>query len=799
MRLIIVLVTSLTFFSSFAQYGSVTGRLIDKNSQLPISFCNIVLSTANDSAVNGTFSGEDGKFQLNQLKYGKYYLLIQSVTHEHYKTDQFELSPNKPTQHFEDIELVQTSIQTEDVTISLKRTAVKIEPAKKTFDVQATGADAGGTAVDVLNTLPSVDVDDNGNISLRGNSNIRILIDGIPAGLTESDISTVINQLPANSVETIEVITVPSAKYDPEGIGGIINIVLKKEKKKGFKGGVNISYSDRDKINARLGLSLTRKKISLNTSYSYVDGTYWYTRTSDGYFSLPDSFIVFDNERLGVRRQPSHNGNMKFSYTPNKSTKILLDATFNYMNKVRSDSSEFFWNYNNQFQEKNSRYSINNGFRFSQGLQMNAVSNFKKGKTLSLLSRLNTVNYPQYGYFSETYTQQRENKLFGAQAFINQLDFTYKIKEARNDTLLGRFAQLETGLKSANRIFREDFTFFEFDPSLVEYIEDANFSNNLNYGEDVYAGYSLFNWGNKKKALSTGIRGEYSNIVSETDSNNYNKSFFNFFPSFSFVRNFSDKKTLTLSYSKRIKRPRGKQLNPIPSYSDPYNLRIGNADIVPEKSHMSEISYLNITEKNVFNSTLFYQFRDDRLGRLSFTDSAGISTVLWINFNYHQTLGLELFNRYTLNKKFSASGSSTFYHTWVDGENFREGYAVSYFGFDLKANLQYTPNKKTTVTWTGDFNSRRVAVVGIVLPRGGSDISLKYKILKNKGVFTIRLTDLFRTRWFAIDVNTDGWLRDVRYRYESQLLWIGFNYNFGQTTYNPKKKFRRVSPNDRTF
>ena len=214
---------------------------------------------------------------------------------------------------------------------------------------------------------------------------------------------------------------------------------------------------------------------------------------------------------------------------------------------------------------------------------------------------------------------------------------------------------------------------------------------------------------------------------------------------------------------------------------------------------MSEISYLRIRNKIVFNSTLFHQFRNDRLGRLSYTDSNAVSTILWINFNYHQTLGLELFTNYKINKKIKLNCSGTFYNTWVNGENFRDGFTAVYLGYDLKMNLQIKPRKSTTFILTSDYNSQRLAVVGVVIPRYGTDISLKQKIAKGKGVLSLRLTDIFFTRRFGIDVDTDGWFREVRYRYESQLLWFGFNYSFGQSSLDGKKKFKRVSPNDRSF
>lgn len=800
MRSLIALALLLVHLTSISQTGVITGVINDAPTKTVVPFCNVILFDVTDSIIDGTITTEQGTFELAGVKYGTYYLSVQSLVHMEFRTDTFIISKVKTAKNFASINLSSAgAISTGEVSISVERAAVKIEPAKKTFDAKATGADAGGTAVDVLNNLPSVDVDDAGNVSLRGNTNIRVLIDGKPAGFTAEDITAVINQLPANSIETIEIITVPSAKYDPEGVGGIINIILKKERKKGYRGSTSINYSTIDKVNARISLNLNKKKWSINTAYNYTDGTYWAKRTSDGLFATTDSTIEFDNARDNLKRKPNQSGKLNISYKLNKKTNMSLEGNISLINTLRIDSSQFYWNYNDVSTEKNTRNTDFEGTRLSANGQFTLNSQFKPNQSVSFLSRINGVSNPKTSHFTEPIVLQKENRDFGAQSFVNQVDFEFKIKNAKDDTANGKFLTIETGMKSANRQFTEEYLFYEFNPALTIYEKQPDFSNDLNYGEIVYAAYGLTNFGNNTNKYSVGLRSEYSNITSKTDNGIYDKTLLNFFPSASFSHAFSDKKTLSISYSKRIKRPRGRQLNPIPTYSDPFSLYVGNADLVPEKSHMSEISYLNLGKKMVFNATVFYQFRDDRLGRLSYTDSNAVSTIEWINFNYHQTLGLELFANYKFSKKIKFNGSSTFYNTWVDGQNFREGYITKYFGYDLKANLQYKIRKGTSITWTADYNSRRLAVVGVVLPRYGSDISIKHKVLKNKGSFSLRFTDIFLTRGFGIDVDTDGWQRDVRYRYESQLLWIGFNYSFGQTKFSGNRKFKRVSPNDRSF
>lgn len=793
MRKLLLLLLTVYSISIAAQSGKISGQLINQKDAASVPYCSVVLYTASDSLISGTFTNENGKFKFTEILFGRYYITSESLTHEPYKSEVFEISADNKSIQLGEVKLKQASILTDVVEISVDRPAVKVEPAKKPFDVQSTGADIGGTAADVLNNLPSVEVGENGEISLRGNSNIRVLIDGKPAGVNADDINLVISQLPANSIETIELITVPSAKYDPEGVGGIINIVLKKQRAKGYRGTINVAYSTFDKVNASTALNINKKKWNIGINYSYTDGTYWRKRTNDAFTSVADSTTIFENHQTANTRRPNHIGKLNVGYAINKNTKVSWDGTINHMTDIERDSSYLFWNYNNESTDLTNRISDEFGTRLNTVSQFGLNTKLKKGITVDFLARQRGFRKPEKGVFSETTSKEKEERLFTSLNFENQIDVKIPIRVAENDTVNGKYFIIETGVKSANRTFNEAYDFFEFSPSLSAYQTNDDYNQTLDYNESIYAGYGLINFGSKKNQVSVGLRAEHTALNSETKTKNVKTSFFNLFPTFSVVRNINEFKSLSLSYSKRIKRPRGSQLNPIPSLANPFNLRIGNAELLPEMSHMTEFSYLTIGKKLTFNSTLFYQYRDNRLGRLSYTDSSGVSVVMWYNFKFHQTLGLENFANYKFNKWLKANASLTLYQTWVDASDFRDAYVTDYFGYDAKVNLQFSLSKKTSANITGTYNSERQAVVGPLIPRYASDMAIKHKVLKDKGAISIRYSDVFRTRRFGIDVLTDGWVREVRYRGEWSLIWVGFNYNFGQSTFKKNTGFSKPS------
>lgn len=760
-----------------AQDGTVRGTIYDKNDKTPVSFCNVLLLDDSNSVQQGAISEENGAFIFKNIQQGTYSVMVQSLTHDEYKSSTFSISEKTQNVTLDSLLLQSASIQFEEIEIVSDRSAVKIEPAKKTFNLEKTGTETGGTVTEALNNLPSVDVDQDGNISLRGNSNLRILIDGKPAGFDTDDITLILSQLPANSVESIEVITVPSAKYDPEGVGGIINIILKKEKKAGVNGNMNVAYALDDKVNLSTGLTFRKNKFSIDANYSLKTGEYWSKSETNSSTVVSDSLTLFDVQSNTDRQSTGHTGKIGFDYEIDKNLNINAEVGANIMNYDRSGTTNFDWNYNNENTNQYNRYVTSLRDRDSYNAQagFNGIIGTTK---IDGFSRYQYGLSSEDGIYVESVVNQEEIRNFVSDEWNHQLDMTTPFSTMSKDSVLTNYV-LESGIKVTSRSLFEEYSLGEFSPTGDNYIINENYSNELNYNEDVYAGYLVLNYDKNKIKANLGLRAEYATIFSEVKDNKFERTLLNFFPSFSVVKEISEFKNLSFSYSKRIRRPQARQLNPIASRSNPYNLHIGNAELLPEQSHIGELSFTQRTEKHTLSSTLFYQYRQDRMGRLSYTDSSGVSTIQWINFNYHQTLGLEVYSNYKFHPDFSLNSSATFYKTWVDGENFRSGFITEYFGFDLKSNLSWTPIKSTTFTISGIYNSRRLAVVGVVLPRYGIDASVKKQFWKNKAFITLRLTDVFRTRGFWIDVDVDNWIRKVEYRYESQILWIGLGYNFG--------------------
>ena len=275
-----------------------------------------------------------------------------------------------------------------------------------------------------------------------------------------------------------------------------------------------------DKTNSRISFSINKKKWSLNSSYNYTDGTYWSHRVNKGVFLESDSLIEFDNFSKSLKRTSSHNGDISLEYKPQKNTSISLEGSIRNAYTHLTDSLEFYWSY----KSPNTRNVKMDGVRLSANGQFNLLHETRKGNRIKILSRTNAISNPKNARFIEPYILQKENKNFEAQSFVNQLDFEFPLIKASNDSLKNKFLTIETGIKSAHRKFTEDYKLYAFNPGTVLFENLSEFSNDLNYEEDIYAGYGLMKLGNKTYKISTGIRAEYSDISSATGIGNYNKS-----------------------------------------------------------------------------------------------------------------------------------------------------------------------------------------------------------------------------------------------------------------------------------
>lgn len=759
---------------SVAQHN-LTGNLSTLETKEVIPFANIVLyGQGSDSIVKFTGSDIQGNFELSNIPPNYYQLSIDFIGMDRVTMDSIAI--------FKNVNLgtlsLKRSVVLDEVVISAKRPDVKLKLDKKTFNVSDNPINEGGNASDVLSNLPSVDVDQDGNITMRGSSQLRVLIDGKPTGLRGEDIATVLAQIPANTIKDIEIITVPTAKYDAESSGGIINIILKENKRKGTSGNINLSYGTLDKVNFSSLLGIKKEKFSINLSYGLRTGTYTYDRYSFTENATIDTLESFTIGGEGNKQSTSHLGKIKLNYKIKPKSEIGTNTVLSIGNSNNRRITDYLWEYHTVEDNLIIRDAVTDQRKLNMVNSIYFNQKLKKDGKISLSSTYSHALTNSLGNFTETNLNQDETNDLIADDFTQNIDFTIPRKKLK----------WEFGSQYTHRIIKNDFLYQSSDASAT-YVE-----NNFDYFDDITAAYIMPSLNLKTWNITAGYRVEHIHSSSKNSSTNLDiqRNYFMHFPSLNLAKKINDKNQLGANYSRRITRPNARQLNPSVSLADPYSLHAGNPDITPATNDVSEISWLRKTKKITIQSTIFYQIRKNRVRRIRFVDNQGISTVKWVNYNGEDYYGFEIFTSFKLHKSLTTNISANIYERNTDGSNISEEYTTKYYGWDSKANMSLKLPKKFLIVIKAEYKSPKKIVIGTIDARYHMDIAIQKKLLKNKGKLSLRLADAFNTKQFQISTFVDNWDQNGTYKRESRILFLSFNYNFGEVKSSAKPKIKNI-------
>ena len=763
------------FFQPLVAQIKIQGEIIDKNTREPVPFANILLyQQGADSISTFTSSDLNGTFNLEVLNSGLYKLSIDFIGMERLNFDSLSV--------FQDINLkkiyLSQAVTLDEVVITGKKANVKLGLDKKTFNVSDNPINEGGNATDVLSNLPSVDVDQEGNISMRGSGELRILIDGKPTGLSGEDIGIVLAQIPANTIKDIEIITVPTAKYDAESAGGIINIILKENKREGTSGNVNVSYGSWDKVNLSGLLGLKKKTFSIDLSYGLRTGTFTNNRETLAENSNIDSLNLFSTTAAGKKNNQAHLGKVKLNFKTSENTEIGINSLVSHGKTVNTRSTDYFWNNKNMDNQTSLREALNEQSKLGLLNSLYFSWRLKEDAKLSLSSTHAHGATSTIGSFTELGINQQEQNTLFSDDFTQNIDFVLPRKKIK----------WEIGSQFTHRQIKNNFlyeTINSFSPKQ---------ENNFKYFDHITAAYLMPSVQVNTWKVSAGYRIEhtYSNSKNSSTDLDIERSYFMHFPSLNLSKKLGKNNELGLNYSRRITRPNAKQLNPGISLADPYSLSAGNPDITPATNDVSEVVWLTKSTNFTLQNTLFYQIRKNRVRRIRFVDDQGISTVKWMNYKGEDYFGYELFTSIELLKDWTTNFSINIYQRNTDGSNISEEYKANYFGWDSKLNTTLSLPGKILIGLKGEYNSPKEIVIGTIDARYHVDLSIQKKLFKNKGKLALRWSDIFNSKQFQIATLVDNWVQSGIYKRETRILFISFNYSFGQTKKANKNKIKNI-------
>lgn len=789
---------SVLFFSviSFAQNFTLSGKVTDQQNQ-PLEYTTISIQDPDTfDEIAGTITDAEGNFSV-ETPAGNYILYIETFTGNTYEQP-IEVTQNKQLGNFKMEE--NSVVSLEGATITGTKPIYRMELDKKVYDLSQDQMAKGSSLSDALQNVPSVQVDGEGNVSLRGNENVRILIDGKPSSLVGiSDPATALQSLPADVVERIEVVTNPSARFEAEGSAGIINIILKKGKLRGFNGSVNINGGIPTTAGASANLNYRTGKWNLftNLSYRYAERD----RKGNSYTTRFDSLGVPRYEDMNSEATRINNG-----YNIMLGTEYYLDDrnTFtvsgNYRNGKNENLSDIFYadydadlfNTANSIRterEEEDDYSAEGNFNYKHEF-------LDPGHEFTVDVRANYSEETELGDLRETGNAVNSTERSFSSEYQNRVtvsaDYVYPFGE-KGRFELGAQGQMEGTL-----------TDFKVDSLSADgWISKPEFANRTDYRQNVYAAYAQYGQGFGNFSFFAGLRVENSDITVKSilNESTTRKNYVDLFPSLFLNYEFENEDQLQASYSRRVRRPRGWDLIPFTSYSNNRNLFMGNPNLDPQYTDSYELSYVTKIGKLMITPNVYYSNTQDNIQRYQSINETGAIVTRPINVGTEQRYGGELTFTYRPVKWWSIMGNVNLFGYRTEGEytdtfinqngdtvstttNF-DGDGFSWFG---RLNNTFNLPAQFSLQLSGNYRGGMKSAQSERKPMYGVDLSLNKDLFKDKATITLSVRDLFNSRAFEMESFGENFYLESKSRWNVRSVNLTFTYRFNQSKREQKRE-----------
>jgi iron complex outermembrane receptor protein len=757
--------------------ATLSGKVVDGQTKQPIHAATVILMHKDSSVASEVISQPDGEFTLKNLPEDPTILEISVVGYQPFyrnmpgghRTGSAPISAGT-------IRLSSVTAQLETATVVAQRPVFRNEIDKKVFNVTASLASKGGTAQDALRQVPTLSVDATGNVSLRNGAPV-ILLDGKQTDLT-------LDQIPADQIESIEVMPNPSSKYDAQGNHGIVNIVLKTNRKPGFNGSTTGVWNSLHELYGFVNLNVYKGKWNFKLNYmahahrsvsntltSLSDLATNTTVTQRGHAVTTGPFqMVRSGVDYFMDRQNSFslNGNIGFGTHPTVGTQYT-----DYLEGIQDSSST------------RSSYA-GNSFVFSHA-NFDYTHKFKKeDEKLSYDAALETYSGPNTGNYDMQYLDKNSTPL-GSPYLQQYYGYAHAhrltLQADYSDPLIDGRAKLEGGLKT---MLHSNHSFNDFQDSILgeDYVVDTNASYNYSYSDNTYAAYTSFSDHLGKFSYMAGLRAEKYDYTGVLLDNNSSFGFhtFGFFPSLFLTEKFGENSDLHLNYSRRVNRPQWWQISPQTNYTNPQNPQTGNPNIRPENTNLFELAYNTQLGSMGLNSTLYVKNTLDPMMAYNVPLSKDTLLSTYENGISTNTYGAEIIARTPLTKWWTATTNFNLFETVIDAGNLSQGLSNSGFSWFVKLNSDMKIMNSYTFQLTGSYNAANVVAQGKILPAGGMDAAIKRDFLKhNAGTLVISLADIFNTERTRVDTYSQGvFFQDAITKPETRVLKISFTYSFGR-------------------
>lgn len=813
-RFIIFFLLCLCAYTGWAQ-GIVKGKILDRQKSEPLGFVNIkVTEQGSDNFAGGGITDAGGNFNVSGLKDGKYTL---SLTFMGYKdvTRQFEITPAKREVQFKLLYMAEDAKQLNEVTVTGQRATMKLEVDRKSFDVGQLISNAGQSASDVLDNVPSIEVDNDGNVSLRGNSSVEVWINGKASGLTSDNRAQILQQLPAESIERVEVIDNPSAKFSAEGSAGIINIVLKKDRKAGYYGSVQAGGDTRGGANTSFNVNYNSRLIDsyLNIGYRHRANTGHMEsqQTSDTYNQTYDSDSKQRGNnfftRAGVTLHATtkddfslsgmlmHGGGNSHSYTPYIYTAVANDLNNYQLDRLNRSRTGMDMRYG----EFNYRHSFNDKhfIDFTADLSSWKMNGDNWYQDSTVVVGIDDVTY-SYQYRPQYINNHRkELKL----EYENQVTKNFKIEAGYN----GNFSRENTPQES----YMDNTSFDGTNAS-----EDKLFFNRFIYKQDLHAFYTTLSYKFGALSLMGGLRGEYWRVNTESYTweqehdaslreQPFKKDYFQLFPSVFMSWQMTETQQLQLNYTRRLRRPWGGQLNSFRDTRDATTVSFGNPYLTPEFSNSFSLNYLKQWNDHSLLVSAYYRPTTDVIQRISYKNQEdGLFYQTSMNVAKSVSTGLEMTVKNKLWRILDLTTSANAYYYRLNGFSYDiDGQTVTgnsdhNFTWNARMTASLMLPYDISIQSTGRYTARQVITQGYRKANYSIDFGARKNFFNKLFTLSVNCRDLLDSRRFETFTSGPNFTRHQINRRGGRRVSITLTWNFGNMKQKKRPNKKHNSEND---
>ena len=786
-QILLILFSITSIFQVSAQKSTITGKVVDAQKGTAMGFTNVSLFNEDEELITGAVTSQNGQFTMEALQ-GNYTLRIQFIS---YKTKNLPIQVNDENLQLGKIALTEDVDQLAEVVVEARTPQMEMKLDKRVFDVGQDLSNIGGSAESILDNLPSVTVDVEGNVSLRGSQNVRILIDGRPSGFVGMDGSSALNSIPADLIEKVEVITNPSARYDAEGNAGIINIILKKDDKAGINGSFSLNTGYPTILGASANLNYRKDKLNFFGSYGIrYDENFGGGFRDQTFFNeaKQDSAFLY-NDIYRSRKDLSHNFRAGLDYNFTESTVLTGSLLFRISDEDNLTENEFF-NENEARQPTSQVLRIQNENEAEQVLEynLNFTKTFNKNDKHKLTADVQYRNNRDV----EDSDITTDTLNFNTEIYEDGLFETSLIDEFSENILLqaayikpfNAQTSLEAGWRTTIRNIENSFQVRQQqDDGTFQDLEQ--FTNDFTFQEDIHAVYAIFNKEWDKWSLQTGLRAEYTDIRTEfridNDSLIERAPFINLFPSVFVTYKLSEQTDLQVSYSRRIDRPGFWSLNPFSNFGDNTNIRIGNPNLNPEFTDSYELGIMNNFNNATLYSGIYFRRTEGVVQRVN-TEIDGVVFRQPQNLGFRNSVGLEQTYSHDLNNWWQLNGNVNIFYSEVSSGNARdaEGRLIN---IDAET-FTLTSRLTSQMTFWEDFNfqlsgfyraperePQRLRKAFYMI-----DLGLSKEVFNGNGTLAFSVRDLFNSRIWRTTTTGESFEFDSEFQWRTRTFRLTLDY-----------------------